>query len=95
MGRSTHNKHTRTNAATAKEYKINTKVLSSIKELKENTDSTNTIPHVEILSSNDSISDIYNALNDFSSLAQKIVGWYDDNELIIKKPRSAYSRYAT
>lgn len=86
MGRATHNKHTQSVVAPQKDFNIktSTKVLSSISDLKENIKPTKIIPHIDTLPSNASISEIYKAISDFSSLAQKIVSWYDENETIIK-----------
>ena len=83
MGRATHNRHTK---SVPKDINIKTctKIISSISELKENTEAVRTILHVDVLSSAASIPEIYNVVSDFSSLAQKIVNWYDENEMIIK-----------
>ena len=86
MGRATHNRHTQSQVVSLKDINIktSTKVLSSISELKENIEPTKVIPHVDTLPSDASISEICKAVSDFSSLAQKIVSWYDENEIIIK-----------
>lgn len=86
MGRATHNRHTQSKIVSHKDINIktSTKVLSSISELKENTEPTKVIPHVDTLPSTASIPEIYQAVSDFSSLTQKIVSWYDENEAIIK-----------
>ena len=87
MGRITHDKRTQ-NPKKSTEIKIKTcnKVLNSLSCLKQTQENDNctSIPHIEIFSNVDSINSIYNTLSEFSELSQKIIKWYDDNELTIK-----------
>lgn len=86
MGRSTHNKHTQSKSRDTKDIKIQTsdtvlKSLQSIKDVTRDNTLIKTISHVDLV---EDISQIYKVIVDFSAISQKIVKWYDDNEIIIK-----------
>lgn len=85
MGRATHNKHTQSaNVLKNLSLSANIKTLSSNKDLKNAFEPQRIISHSDAILPISSISDIYKSLSDFSLLSQKIVSWYDENELIIK-----------
>ena len=64
--------------------KTSTVVLNSLDELGKAYDQPKTISHSEYSVEIDTVPEIYNTIQNFSELSQKIVKWYDDNEIIIK-----------
>ena len=86
MGRATHNRHTQTRIKSGKDINIKTSttILNSLQELKETTVLPKTIPHFETFPVSETVSDIYKSISDFTSLSEKIIKWYDGNEIIIK-----------
>lgn len=85
MGRATHNKHTQSvNALKNLSLSSDVKSLSSNKDLKSAFEPPKIISHSDLTLPVASISEIYKSLSEFSSLSQRIVSWYDENELIIK-----------
>lgn len=87
MGRATHNRHTQAKLKDATQFSIQTndtvlKSLQSLKDTRENSQvPIKTISHIEL---SEDISTIYKTISAFSTMSQRIVKWYEDNEIIIK-----------
>lgn len=87
MGRATHNRHTQAKLKDATQFNIQTndtvlKSLQSLKDTRENSQvPIKAISHIEL---SEDISTIYKTISDFSTMSQRIVKWYEDNETIIK-----------
>lgn len=86
MSRATHSKATKSRVKEIKPVSVKTsnKVLKSLKDLKSVNLGNNGIEHVSISVEDDTIPEIYKTITDFSALSQKIVKWYEDNEILIR-----------
>lgn len=86
MGRATRNKGTQSRKKDVTHFNIETsdtvlKSLSSLKDITQEDTHVDIIPHVSLC---ENISEIYNTISEFSGMSQKIVKWYEDNEITIK-----------
>lgn len=86
MSRVTHGKSTRkvVRPKDNTNIKTSTVVLDSLDKLGKAYEQPRTISHSEYSVEIETVPEIYKTIQDFSELSQKIVKWYDDNEIIIK-----------
>lgn len=86
MSRTTHGRSTRKVVRPKDNTGINTNtvILDSLDKLGKACDQPKMISHSEYSVEIDTIPEIYNTIQNFSELSQKIVKWYDDNEIVIK-----------